>query len=126
MIGASECDHASLARRQHRRLECRLHRLKPRVAENRLSLCLKTLDLGPWTLDCELWVLDFGLRTLDFGLRSLPPLERDAAKFPRQFRLSSVRMHIAHGVQEPRHLSLSGLDHARISVPGSGDPERRR
>ena len=56
---------------------------------------------------------------------SPPPLERHAAQFPRQFRLARVRMHIAHSVQEPRHLILSGFDDARIGMPGSGDAEGR-
>ncbi len=104
-------NHPGLARREHRGLERRLHRLEARVAENRLAGDRRRAP-----------PVDFGLWTLDFGLPH-PSLERDSAQLPRQLRLKRVWVHVAHCMEQPCHLPLSGPDNARIGVPGRRHPK---
>ena len=99
VIRALEGDDALSAGGEHGGLERRLDRLEAGVAENGLAR---------------------------FRIMPRPPLKRDPAQFPRQLRLERVRMHIAHRVQERRHLPLAGADDARVRVPRRRDAERGR
>ena len=46
------------------------------------------------------------------------------AQVAGEFGLARVRMHIAHGVQKPGHLFLTGFDDARVCVTGGRDAKR--
>ena len=54
----------------------------------------------------------------------MPSLESDPAQLTREFRLERVRMHIAHCVQQRRHLPLAGFDNPRVRMTRGSDAKR--
>ena len=50
-----------------------------------------------------------------------PALERDPAQFARKLRFQRVRMHVAHRMEQFRHLPLARFDDLWIGVAGGGD-----
>ena len=108
VIGAFEGDDAVPAGRERRRLQRRFHSLEAGVAEDGFA--------GE--------TVSFCLLPFAFCLLHAPPLERQPRQLPRQFRLQWMRMHIAHRVQQRRHLSLAGTDHSRVRMPRRRHAER--
>ena len=96
VIRALEGNHPALAGGQQRRFERGLNGFKTGIAKNDLARFFAVA----------------------------PTFKRDPAQFAGEFGLARVRMHVAHGVQQPGHLYLPGLDDARICVTGGGNAKR--
>ena len=96
MIRALECNYPALAGGQQRGFKRGLNGFKTGIAENGLA---RFFAVAP-TFECN------------------------PAQVAGEFRFARVRMHVAHGVQKPGHLLLTGLDDARVGVTGGGNTKR--
>src|ERR1043166_9346072 len=96
MISTFERNHPAFVSRAYRRFQCCYHGFEAGVAEN----CLPGL--------------------------SRPALERNPTQLSGELRLERMRMHIAHCVQQLRHLPLPGAHNSWIRVTCCRDAKCRR